>query len=117
MKLINDLPDVYLDRAGSLKMKGDLHTDQHRIKNLLINDNPQSGTDVVNKNYVDSTHLIKPSHQENQFSYLMSDVLEWTDLVQSGNSFNMTKIDNKSKSQGNFHSYNRKVIDGMSSPL
>lgn len=42
LKLINDLPDVYLDRAGSLKMKGDLDVNTHRIKNLI--DNPKIKT-------------------------------------------------------------------------
>jgi len=52
LTLRNNLPDVYLDRAGSLKMKGDLKMDNYRIKNL--NDEPQSGTDAINKIYVDS---------------------------------------------------------------
>ena len=36
----------------------------------------------------------------------MSNVLQWTDLIDGGNSFNMTKIADLSSSQGNFHSYN-----------
>ena len=52
LTLINDLPNVYLDRAGSLKMTGDLSMDNNRIKNL--NDEPQSGTDAINKNQLDS---------------------------------------------------------------
>ena len=47
---INDVPNVYLDRAGSLKMTGDLDMDNNRIKN--VNDEPQTGTDAINKNYV-----------------------------------------------------------------
>lgn len=53
---------------------------------------------------------VQPSHQNNEFSYLMNNILEWTDLVSGGNSFRMTNIDNLTKSKGNFHSYNRKVI-------
>ena len=77
LTLINDIPNVYLDRARSLKMTGDLNMGNHRIKHL--NDKPQTGIDVVSKNYVDSTvneSHIKPSHQNNQFSYLMSNVGE-----------------------------------------
>ena len=32
LTLINDLPNVYLDRAGSLKMTGDSNMDNNRIK-------------------------------------------------------------------------------------
>ena len=38
---MDSLPNVFLDRAGSLPMTGDL------------NMNPQTGPDVVNKNHVD----------------------------------------------------------------
>lgn len=40
----------------------------------------------------------------------MSNVLEWIAFINGGNSFNMAKIAHLSKSRGNFHSYNRKVI-------
>lgn len=53
LKLINDLPDVYLDRAGSLPGKGNFNMDYHRIKDLY--DEPITLPDVVNKNYVNST--------------------------------------------------------------
>lgn len=46
-------------------MTGDLNMDNHKIKNL--NDEPTSGTDGVNKNYVDcvlSHSHVKPSHQK-----------------------------------------------------
>ena len=89
----------------------DNHRDNHKIKNL--NDEPKSGTDGVNKNYVDSaiSHShVKPSRQKDQFGYLISNVLQWTDLIDGGNSFSVTKIADLSRSQGNFHSYNHKVI-------
>ena len=53
---------------------------------------------------------VQPSHQNDEFTYLMANILEWTDLISSGNSFNMTKTADLSKSKGNFHSYNKKVI-------
>lgn len=52
---------------------------------------------------------IQPSHQKNEFDYLMPNVLEWTELA-GGNSFHMTKIADLPRSQGNFHSYNKRVI-------
>ena len=45
------LPNVFLDRAGSLPMTEDLNMRNNRINNL--NSNPQIGLDVVNKNHVD----------------------------------------------------------------
>ena len=40
----------------------------------------------------------------------MSNVSQWTDLIDGGNSFNIANITGLSSSQGNFHSYNHKVI-------
>ena len=48
---MDSLPNVFLDRAGSLPMTGDLNMRNNRINNL--NSNPQIGPDVVNKNHVD----------------------------------------------------------------
>ena len=101
----------YLKIDGTNKMTRDLNMDNHKVKNL--NDEPTSGTDAVNKNYVDSvvSHShVKPSHQKDQFSYLMSNVLQWTDLIDGGNSFNMTKIADLSSSQGNSHTNNHNLI-------
>lgn len=50
---------------------------------------------------------------QDQFSYLMSNVLQWNDLIDGGNSFDMTKIADLSPSQGHFHTYNHKVIYTM----
>ncbi|CAH3176645.1 unnamed protein product, partial [Porites evermanni] len=70
-------------------------------------------TDAANKDYVDNLmhHAqVQPSHQKDEFTYVMANILEWSDLISSGNSFNMTKIADLSKSKGNFHSYNKSVI-------
>ena len=48
---MESLPNVFLDRAGSLPMTGDLNIRNNRINNL--HSNPQIGLDVVNKNHVD----------------------------------------------------------------
>ena len=92
-------------------MTGDLNMDNRKIVNL--NDEPSTGTDGVNKSYVDSVVAnshVKPNHFKDQFSFLMSNVLEWTDEMDGGNSFIMTKTADLSPSQGNFHPYNHKVI-------
>ena len=48
---MDSLPNVFLDRAGSLPMTGNLNMRNNRINNL--NSNPQIGLDVANKNHVD----------------------------------------------------------------
>ena len=40
----------------------------------------------------------------------MSSSNQWTDELDAGNSFNITKIDNLPPSKGNFHDYNHKVL-------
>ena len=85
--------------------------DNRKIVNL--NDEPTLGTDGVNKNYVDAVvgkSHVKPSHFKDQFTYWMSNILEWTDEMDCGNSFIITKIAGLSPSQGNFHTYNYKVL-------
>ena len=48
---MDSLPNVFLDRARSLPMAGNLNMRNNRINNL--NSNPQIGLDVANKNHVD----------------------------------------------------------------
>ena len=75
----------YIKVDGTNKMAGDLNMENNKIINL--NDEPTTGTDAVNKNYVDSvvSHShVKPSHQKDQFSYLMSNVLQWSDEMDGG---------------------------------
>ena len=103
--------DSKVDVSNYLKIDGTNKMTNHKIKNL--NDEPTTGTDGVHKNYVDSvvSHShVKPSHQKDQSGFLMSNILQWTDLIDAGNSFDMTKIADLSQSQGNFYSYNHKVI-------
>ena len=40
----------------------------------------------------------------------MSNSIQWTDEIDGGNSFNVTKIDNLPPTKGNFHTYNNKVL-------
>ena len=100
----------YLKADGTNKMTGNLSMDSLKIVNL---NNPTNENDAVNKNYVDSaiSHShVKPGHFKGQFSYLMSYIIQWTDEIDGGNSFNMTKIAHLPPTSGNFHTYNHKVI-------
>ena len=102
---------IDLSKKGKIEMKGDLDLANFKILNLKYNPTIESG--AVNKHYVDteiSRSYIQPSHQKNEFGYLMSNILQWTDEMDGGDSFNMSKIADLSPSQGNSHTYNRKVI-------
>ena len=50
------------------------------VKNKIINlGDPTDDTDAVNKQYLEKSH-VKPSHYNNEFKYLMTNKLAWTDL-------------------------------------
>ena len=104
-----DLSD-YLEKDGTFAMTGDLNLNNHKIKNLS---NPTQDNEAVTKNYVDKlVHhtAVQPSHYNDQFAYLMSSGSQWTDEIDSGTSFFVTRIGDLSPSKGNFHNYNHKVI-------
>ena len=105
-------PDLssYLKKDGSVKMTRDFDVAGHKITNLRT---PTSNDEPATKNYVDTQlhqSQIQPSHYKDQFSYLMSNSNQWTDEIDGGNSFNITKIDNLPPNKGNFHDYNHKVL-------
>ena len=78
------------------------------VSNKIINlGDPSNATDGVNKQYLEKSHVI-PSHYNNEFKYLMTNKLEWTDL--QPDSFDITKIDNLMPQEGNYHQYNHKVL-------
>ena len=87
-----------------------LNVGDHKITNLRT---PTSNSDAKTKEYIDNlihhSH-VQPSHYKDEFSYLMSSSIQWTDEIDGGNSFNITKIDDLLPSQGNFHDYNHKVL-------
>ena len=56
-----------------------------------ISADPQLDKDAINKQYLEKSHA-KPSHYNNEFKYLMTNKLRWTDL--QADSFDITKIDN-----------------------
>ena len=105
--------DDYLKRDGTKEMKGKLIMDSHKITNVFMDSSP-GALDATSRDYVDNLmhhSQVQPSHQKDEFAYLMANMLEWTDLTSGGgNGFNMTKIANLSTSKGNFHSNNKKVI-------
>ena len=71
---------------------------------------PADATDGVNKQYLEKSH-VKPSHYNNEFKYLLTNRLAWTDLEPNNiDSFDITKIDNLMSQNGNYHQYNHKVI-------
>ena len=49
----------------------------NKITNLA---DPQSDKDAINKQYLEKSH-IKPSHQNNEFKYFITNKLQWTDLL------------------------------------
>ena len=78
----------------------------NKVKNKIINlGDPTDATDAVNKQYLEKSH-VKPSHYNNEFKYLMTNQLAWTDL--QANSFDITKIDNLMPQDRNYHQYNHK---------
>ena len=78
------------------------------VTNKIINlGDPTDTTDAVNLKTI-NTHIIKPIHYNNEFKYLMTNRLAWTDL--QADSFNITKIDNLMPQDGNYYQYNHKVL-------
>ena len=100
----------YIKKDGTVPMTGKLNMRGNKIINL---EDPASDSDAVNKSYM-LEHLhssqVQPSHYKDEFAYLMSDAIQWTDEITTGDSFNITKIADLPPNKGNFHSYNHKVI-------
>ena len=104
-----DLSD-YLEKDGTVAMTGNLNLNNNKIINLS---KPTQDNEATTKDYVDKlVHhtAVQPSHYKDQFSYLMSSSLQWTDEIDGGLSFNIDKIGDLSPSEGNFHDYNHKVL-------
>ena len=73
-------------------------------------EDPTDAIDGVNKQYLEKSH-VKPSHYNNEFKYLMTNRLAWTDLEPNNtDSFDITEIDNLMPQDGNYHQYNHKVL-------
>ena len=108
----NSIPDIgsYLKKDGTISMTGNLNVGGHKITNLKT---PTSDSDATTKEYIDNlvhhSH-VQPSHYKDQFGFLMSSSIQWTDEIDGGNSFNITKIGDLPPNKGNFHDYNHKVL-------
>ena len=104
-----DLSD-YLEKDGTVAMTGNFNVGNNKIINLS---KPTQDNDAVTKDYADKlVHhtAVQPSHYNDQFAYLMSSAAQWTDEIDTGTSFFITRIGDLSPSKGNFHNYNHKVI-------
>ena len=104
-----DLSD-YLEKDGTVAMTGNLNINNKKIINL---GKPTQDNDAVNKDYADKLihhTAVQPSHYNDQFHFLMSNAAQWTDEIDTGTSFVITKIADLPPSKGNFHNYNHKVI-------
>ena len=121
--------DTKLSRSGGI-MTGNLDMNSKRIYNVaqpngdnqpaikIWSENKfldkSSGVmagplNMINKQYLEKSH-VKPSHYNNEFKYLMTNRLAWTDLEPNNiDSFDITKIDNLMPQDGNYHQYNHKV--------
>ena len=108
----NSIPDnsSFLKKDGSVPMTRDLNVGGHKITSL---ETPTSDSDATTKEYIDNlvhhSH-VQPSHYKDQFRFLMSSLIQWTDEIDGGNSFNITKIGDLQPNKGNFHDYNHKVL-------
>ena len=100
----------YLKKDGTDYMSGNLNMNNKKIISLS---NPTQDNDAVNKDYVDKLihhTAVQPSHYNDQFTFLMSNAAQWTDEIDTGTSFVISKIADLPASKGNFHNYNHKVI-------
>ena len=99
-------PDIVISGV----VKADVNLGGNKIINLS---KPTQDNDAVTKDYADKlVHhtAVQPSHYNDQFAYLMSSAAQWTDEIDTGTSFIITRIGDLSPSKGNFHNYNHKVI-------
>ena len=99
-----------MEKDGTVAMTGNLNLNNNKIINLS---KPTQDNEAVTKDYADKlVHhtAVQPSHYNDQFAYLMSSAAQWTDEIDTGTSFIITRIGDLSPSKGNFHNYNHKVI-------
>ena len=80
--------------------------------NKIINlGDPTDATDGVNLRTLNK-HNIKPSDHTDRFAYLMdpkNGLLQWTDLL--ANTIALNSIDELETTSGNYHTFNKKVIN------
>ena len=115
-KVFTDLPSVEtIDlkkleiNAQSLVVSNDLDMSNRKIKNLS---DPVSDQDAINKNFLSeyvSGVVMKPVHHKNVFGYAMQKN-QWSEEDLVGDAFDIVKVDDLLPREGNFHTYNHKVL-------
>ena len=70
---------------------------------------PTDTNQVATKVYVDKA-VAGPAHYKNVFDYIMQSASQWTDEITTRTSFVIDRFGNLSPNNGNFHSYNHKVV-------
>ena len=70
---------------------------------------PTASTQVATKDYVDRS-VAGPAHYKNVFNYIMEGASQWTDEISTRTSFVIKRIGDLSPNDGNFHSYNHRVV-------
>ena len=81
------MPRIYADGRYFRKSQ-EINMGSNKITYLA---DPQLDKDAINKQYLEKSH-VKPSRYNNEFKYLMTNILTWTDL--EPDSFDIAKIDN-----------------------
>ena len=108
-KIFTDLPSDKTINLNKLVFSNDLYMSNHKIINVS---NPTSNTDAVNKSYVDnnlSQSHITPSHYKNEFDFAMQ-TNKWSEEDGALDTFDITKVGDLQQDEGNYHSYNHKVL-------
>lgn len=115
-RVFTDLPTVEtinLEKltinTKALAVASDLDMKNHKITNVK---DPAVDSDVVNRGYMNnllSIIGIRQSHQNNEFAYAMA-TNQWSEEDGGDDNFDIVKLDDLLPNQGNFHTYNHKVL-------
>lgn len=90
-------------------MAGPINMSNNKITHLAA---PIDNNDAANKTYVDnalSQSHITPSHYNNEFAYAMVKN-QWSEEDGGLDTFDPVKVENLEPHEGNYHTYNHKVL-------
>ena len=96
-------------KDGTVAMTGNLNMNNHKIMNLSP---PINNEDAINKKYLSeyvSGVVMKPVHHKNVFGYAMQKN-QWSEEDSVGDTFDIVKVEDLLPQEGNFHTYNHKVL-------
>ena len=99
----------YVKKDGTVAMTANLNMNNHKIMNLSP---PINNEDAINKKYLSeyvSGVVMKPVHHKNVFGYAMQKN-QWSEEDSVGDTFDIVKVDDLLPQEGNFHTYNHKVL-------